>query len=125
MKQKIKQGANTLLVASYGVIGTVHAEGLPTITGPTGAAAAASSPTTQLKIYAAWAVTFVVFSLMALLFATVLKNGWQKYHQLGEEGSKVTWRDLGSNVAVGVVLLSLGGWLATKAVDILGGGSLG
>ena len=61
---------------------------------------------------------------MAITFLTVAKNGWQKYHQLGEEGSKTTWRDLASNVVVGVLLLCLSGYMLNKAIDILGTTSL-
>ncbi len=122
MKLKISEKVNAAMVLLYVWGGNVLAGGLPTINGPGGGAS--EDPFTQIVTLMKWTITIIVYVVLAFLFITVIKNAWQKYHQLGEEGSKATWRDLGSNVIVGAVLVALGIAFGNYAMDILGKSSV-
>jgi integrating conjugative element membrane protein (TIGR03745 family) len=81
-----------------------YAIGLPAVT-PPGGNGAADEPTSLISDTFSWGINVVVLGLVALLFITVVKNAQSKYHHMGEEGSKVTWRDLTVNMIVGVALV--------------------
>jgi integrating conjugative element membrane protein (TIGR03745 family) len=120
VKEKILNKCNAAMALLYLLTSdAMAAGGLPTINGP-GGASVGSDPFTFFGVVAKWVITIIVYLLLALLFATVVKNAWQKYHQLGEEGSKVTWRDLGVNVIVGVAIIVLGIAFGNYAIDIFG-----
>ncbi|ELB2793634.1 MULTISPECIES: DUF2976 domain-containing protein [Aeromonas] len=102
--------------------GEVHAVGLPTINAPGGSAS--NDPFALIVNLFKWGLTVIAFLLVALMFITVVKNGWQKYHQLGEENSKVTWRDLASNLVAGALLICLGVAMANYAVGVFGASAI-
>ena len=118
MKLKISEKVNAAMVLLYVWGGNALAAGLPTINAP--GAGANEDPFTKIVTLMKWTITVIVYVVLAFLFITVIKNAWQKYHQLGEEGSKATWRDLGTNVIVGAVLVALGIAFGNYAMDILG-----
>lgn len=123
MKLKISEKVNAAMVLLYVWGGNVLAAGgLPTIDGPGGGSS--EDPFTQIVTLMKWTITIIVYVVLAFLFITVIKNAWQKYHQLGEEGSKATWRDLGTNVIVGAVLVALGIAFGNYAMNILGKSSV-
>lgn len=93
------------------------ATGLPDIT-PAGGNGAASSPTTMVTTSVVQVINTIVLVVIAFLFITVIKNAWQKYHQLGEAGTKATWRDVGVNVIVGAVLAAIGIAYGIYAINI-------
>ena len=95
----------------------VFAEGLPSIT-PAGGNGAASSPTTMVTSSFVDVINTIVLVVIAFLFITVIKNAWQKYHQLGEAGTKATWRELGANIIVGAVLAVVGIAYGIYAINI-------
>ncbi|MDX7767959.1 DUF2976 domain-containing protein [Aeromonas caviae] len=99
-----------------------NAVGLPTINAPGGSAS--NDPFTLIVNLFKWGLTVIAFLLVALMFITVVKNGWQKYHQLGEENSKVTWRDLASNLVAGALLICLGVAMANYAVGVFGASAI-
>ena len=122
MKLKISEKVNAAMVLLYVWGGNALAAGLPTINAPGGGAN--EDPFTKIVTLMKWTITVIVYVVLAFLFITVIKNAWQKYHQLGEEGSKATWRDLGTNVIVGAVLVALGIAFGNYAMDILGKSSV-
>lgn len=95
----------------------VCAAGLPSITPPNGNGAGSDPFQLLVSIFEA-GLNIAALLLIAVLFLTVVKNGWQKYHQLGEEGSKTTWRDLASNLVAGALLICLGTAMAVYALNI-------
>lgn len=124
MKLKISEKVNAAMVLLYVWGGNAIAGGLPSINAPGATAGAATDPFSQIVTLMKWTITVIVYVVLAFLFITVIKNAWQKYHQLGEEGSKATWRDLGTNVIVGAVLVALGIAFGNYAMDILGKSSV-
>lgn len=121
MLKKLKEKTALAIVIAYGLADEAQAKGLPTVNAPGGSS---SDPLEMITELFKWGITIVAFVLVALMFITVVKNGWQKYHQLGEEGSKVTWRDLASNMIAGALLVVLAITMAGFAVDILGKGTI-
>jgi integrating conjugative element membrane protein, PFL_4702 family len=121
MLKKLKEKTALAIVIAYGLTGEAQAVGLPTVNAPGGSS---SDPLEIIKELFKYGITLIAFVLVALMFITVVKNGWQKYHQLGEEGSKVTWRDLASNMIAGALLVVLAITMAGFAVDILGKGTI-
>ncbi len=118
MRNKLLQRAALLPAFLVSKIYAAGAGGLPTINGPSGSSQ--SDPFVLIIDLIKWGITIIAFGLVAFTFLTVVKNGWQKYHQLGEEGSKTTWRDLASNLVAGALLICLGVAMANYAIDVFG-----
>lgn len=94
------------------------AVGIPTTTPPNGNGAG-ENPHNLVISLVLLGVNLLVMLLIVALLLTVAKNAWQKYHQIGEQGSKVTWRDLVSNIVAGALLVALGISLGVMALNIL------
>lgn len=118
MKKKISGLAGFWLLMSN----ELHAAGLPTINGPSGSSQ--NDPFQLMTDLFKWGITVLAFGLVAILFLTVVKNAWQKYHQLGEEGSKTTWRDLASNLVAGALLIAMSIAMANYGVGVFGESSI-
>ena len=113
----------TLLAPGY--CGITHAAGLPAISGPGGSDSSDSSDIFQLLTQIVkWGLTFIAWLLIGLLMLTVIKNAWNKYHLIGEEGSRVTFRDLIGNLIAGAGLLALAVALGTATISIFGQGTI-
>ncbi len=108
----------------YGYCGIAQAK-LPTISGPGGSDSSDSGDLFQLFIQIIkWGITVIVELLVVLLMATVLKNAWNKYHQIGEDGSRATFRDLIGHLVVGAGLLAIGVAIAFGAISVFGEGTI-
>ena len=113
-----------LTLWASGYCGAAHA-GLPSISGPGGADSSDSSDIFQLLTQIVkWGLTFIAWLLIGLLMLTVIKNAWNKYHLIGEEGSRVTFRDLIGNLIAGAGLLALAVALGTATISIFGQGTI-
>ncbi len=91
--------------------------GIPSIT-PPGGNGGASDPFELTSATFEMAVNVFAMLLVAFTFLTIVKNGWQKYHQLGEAGSKVTWRDLASHMVAGLIVVTVGIFMGVYALNI-------
>lgn len=91
---------------------------LPSIT-PIGGDGAGATPTEMISDGIKWLLLCLGLLLVALLFLTVIKNCWQKYHQLGEQKNAATWRDLVVNIIIGSALVVLGVCMIALAINII------
>ena len=114
-----------LLLLGYGYCGITYAGGLPTISGPGGSDSSDSSDLFKLFTQIIkWGITIVAWLLVVLLLLTVLKNAWNKYHQIGEEGGRATFRDLVGHLVAGAGLIAIGVALAAATINIFGQGTV-
>ena len=92
------------------------------MTGPGGATA--TDPFKLLKEIFKWGITIGGFGICALVFLTVVKNVWAKYNDMGEDGSRTTWRDVLTHGIGGMAIVIVGVLLTNLAISVFGEATL-
>lgn len=122
--KKAKSSVATALLASFCAVDAyAQAGGIPVIKGPGGASA--SDPFTMLKEIIKWGITIVGYGICALVFLTVVKNVWAKYNDMGEDGSRTTWRDVLTHGIGGMAIVIIGVMMTNLAIGVFGEANLG
>lgn len=117
--RKMKSGATKASALMLSAFCTVDAYAqIPTINGPGGANG--SDPFNLVKEIIKWSITFVGYGLCVLVFLSVVKNTWAKYNDMGEEGSRTTWREVLTQGIGGLVIVVVGVVFVRLAIGVFG-----
>lgn len=114
--KKAKNSVATGLLASFFAV-DAYAQ-IPTISGPGGASA--QDPFNMFKLILQWGITIVGYGICALVFLTVVKNVWAKYNDMGEDGSRTTWRDVLTHGIAGMAIVIIGVMMVNLALGVFG-----
>lgn len=109
--------ASVLLLVAFCAV-DVYAQGIPTMSGPGGASG--GDPFALAREIVKWIVTFVGYGLSAFIFLIVGKNTMAKYNDMGEEGSRTTWRDVLAQGIGGMAIVMITVALTTIAIGVFG-----
>lgn len=119
--QKAKTATSTALLAGFCAV-DAYAQ-IPTMKGP-GSAESANDPFLLIKEIFKWGITIIGYGICALVFLTVVKNVWAKYNDMGEDGSRTSWRDVLTHGIGGMAIVIVGVLLTNLAIGIFGEAAL-